>query len=46
MYPARDAARSAASQTRDLPRLGGYDDPGSAVHHFAPLRAAPGKHTK
>jgi hypothetical protein len=37
--PGRDAARSGASQIRDLRRLGVRDDPGSAAHHFVLRRA-------
>src|ERR1700731_2840131 len=33
--------RNDALQTRDRYELGVCGDPGSAVHHFAPLRAAP-----
>src|SRR5258708_39447862 len=31
--PGRDAACNAASQTRDRPKRGVFDGPGSAVHH-------------
>src|SRR5580698_11478189 len=55
-FPGRGAAPSArlrASSTRyggaplirDRSGLGVWDDPRSAAHHFAPLRAAPGKRT-
>ena len=39
--PGRSATRSVALQTRDLSTLRFCEDPGSAVHHFASLRAAP-----
>jgi hypothetical protein len=46
-FPGRGAARSGAPLIRDRHKLGigVRDDPGSAAHHSAPLRAAlrPGK---
>ena len=32
--PGRSAARSDALQNRDLSNFGGWNGPGSAVHHF------------
>jgi S-disulfanyl-L-cysteine oxidoreductase SoxD len=40
-FPGRSAARSGALQTRDRYALRVCDDPGSAVHRSASLRAAP-----
>jgi hypothetical protein len=40
-FPGRSAARSDALQTRDRYELRVCGDPGSAVHRYASLRAAP-----